>query len=79
MKMASVCLAPKERAVRCAQAAGETMPANLSEGVFWHRCSDCGGVCCESQSERRGESVDDCVIEMLTGVLWQRLQARKVR
>ena len=53
MKVASVCLAPKERVVRCAQAAGETMPADLSEGVFWQRRSDCGGVCCESQSEKR--------------------------
>lgn len=30
------------------------MPANLSEGVFQQRCSDCGGVCCED-ARRRGE------------------------
>lgn len=33
-RLASVWLAPDERVVRCAQAAGETMPAVLSEGVF---------------------------------------------
>jgi hypothetical protein len=53
-RAASVWLAPNERVVRYAQAAGETMPANLSEGVFWQRCSNCGGVCCED-ARRRGE------------------------
>jgi hypothetical protein len=55
MRVASVCLAPKDRVVCCAQAAGETMPADLSEGVARQRCSDCGGVCCESCAKRRGE------------------------
>lgn len=34
-RVASVSLAPKAGVVRDAQAAGETMPANLSEGVSW--------------------------------------------
>jgi hypothetical protein len=46
------------------------MPANLSEGVLWQRCSNCGGVCCED-ARRRGEErvVWGFAIELLVGVV----------
>jgi hypothetical protein len=36
----------------CAQAAGKTMPTDLSAG-FWRRCSECGDVCCEGSARMR--------------------------
>jgi hypothetical protein len=36
----------------CAQAAGKTMPTDLSAG-YWRRCSECGDVCCEGSARLR--------------------------
>ena len=47
--------APKERVVRCAQAAGKTMSTDLSVGVLRRRCSDCGVVCRKAHAKRSRE------------------------
>ena len=54
------------------------MPANLSEGVLWQSCSNCGGVYCED-ARRRGKVRMVCgfAIELLAGVVARRLQSRR--